>query len=127
VLDEGFVVDANQDSDITITLTSRPASLSGRLLNQGETPATEYMIVVLPTNRRLWSTRSPRVQMKRPDADGEFAFAPLLPGEYLVCALTDVDSSTLDDPSVQEAIVAGAIRLTVQQGRDIRQDLRIAR
>lgn len=127
VLDEGFVVDANQDSDITITLTSRPASLSGRLLNQGETPATEYMIVVLPTNRRLWSTRSPRVQMKRPDADGEFAFAPLLPGEYLLCALTDVDSSTLDDPSVQEAIVAGAIRLTVQQGRDIRQDLRIAR
>jgi hypothetical protein len=63
----------------------------------------------------------------RPGTDGRFHLAGLLPGEYYLAVVTAVDQDEATDPAFLEAILPGAIRIAVPEGRTVRQDLRIGR
>ena len=125
VLDDGLDVprDANP-SPLTITMTDRPTELSGRVLDSASRPITEFAVVVFSTDAKNWRS-SRRVAQTRPGSDGVFVFANLPPGEYFVCAVTDVDASQLSDSSFLEQLMPSAFRVTLAAGEKKRQDMRI--
>ncbi len=60
----------------------------------------------------------------RPGADGKYRFANLLPGEYYLAAVTDLEPGDWGDPAFMEQVAAAAIKLTFAQGEKKVQDLR---
>jgi hypothetical protein len=65
--------------------------------------------------------------MVRPGTDGTFTTTDLPAGEYYMAALTDVERDDLADPAFLEALVAASVRVTLAEGENKVQDLRIVR
>ena len=61
----------------------------------------------------------------RPATDGRFRITGLLPGEYHLAVVTAIAEDEHADPAFLEAIVSGAIRVTVGDGQVVQQSLRI--
>jgi hypothetical protein len=128
ILDSPLVLAPSDASvETVLTLTDRPARLSGTFVDASGLPATDYVVVAFAADRRFWTPASRRVQSVRPNAGGRFAFASLPPGEYWLCALTDVEPSDLADGAFLESLERSAVRVTLAEGEQKSQDLRIAR
>ena len=112
-------------TDAVLTFSDERASLTGRLLTSGGPPPASYFIVVFPTDRALWRPKARRILSTRADTTGRWAIRDLPPGEYLVAALTDLAPDELSDPSLLEQLVSNAIKVTVNDGENKTQDLRI--
>ena len=127
VFDKTFDVPAGAPvSDMVITMTSKPATLSGRLTDATGRAATEYFVVLVPADRTYWApglTRTPRAV--RPANDGTFRFDAVTPGEYFIAAATGFDPREAADPSVLEALVERGAKVVVGAGAAAVQDLRI--
>jgi hypothetical protein len=126
VLDE--VLEVPRESDpaaIVVTMTDRPTEFSGRLLDSASRPVTEFAVVVFSTDPKHWRPLSRRVVQSRPGSDGLFVLANLPPGEYYVCAVTDVEASQLSDAAFLQQLVPSAFRITLAEGEKKRQDMRI--
>lgn len=110
---------------VEIVLTTTVTELAGRLTLDSGSPASDYYIVAFPDDRALWHPASPRVRVMRPAADGAFSTRDLPPGAYRLAALVDVED---DEPRRQEfleSIYDAAIRVAVEAGKTVRQDIRI--
>lgn len=112
-------------SNAMLTFSDQRASLGGRLVTSGGPPAASYFIVVFPTDRTLWIPRARRIVSTRADTTGRWSFRDLPPGDYLVAALTDLAPDELSDPTLLEQLVSNAVKVTVNDGEDKTQDLRI--
>lgn len=110
-----------------ITFTDRPTELTGSLLDTTGKPALEYFIVAFPVDRALWVPGSRRVRSARPGNTGNFRIANLPPGEYYVCAMTDLEPNLLNTAAYLEPLVAASIKLALAEGERKVQDLKIAR
>ena len=110
-----------------ITFTDRPTELTGSLLDTNGKPALEYFIVVFPMDRSLWTAQSRRVRSARPGNTGAFRIAGLPPGDYYVCAMTDLEPNLLNTSAYLEPLVAASIKLNLTEGEKKIQDLKIAR
>ena len=123
--DAPIVVHPNQGADLTVTYTDAPSVLSGVLADSTGRAATDYFILVFPTDRKLWTPGSRRVRTARPATDGAFKAVGLPDGEYFVAALTDLETGEWNDSSLLEQLVGSAIKVTLREGQTTRQDLRI--
>jgi hypothetical protein len=113
---------------VTVTFTTRQASLSGRLLTADEAPAAGYYVVVFARDEGMWVTGSRRMPPPaRAATDGRFAFAALPAGAYYMAALTSVDEALLADPAFLSSLRAGASAVTLGEGEAKVQDLKFAR
>ena len=114
--------------DITnavLTFSDQRASLSGRLVTTAGPPAAPYFIVVFPADRTLWMPLARRIMSTRADTMGAWALRDVPPGDYLVAALTDLAPDELSDPAFLEQLVPNALKVTVSDGENKMQDLRI--
>ncbi len=108
---------ANDDvAGVVVTLTDRPIELSGMMQDASGQPAPEYFLVAFPKDRALWKGQSPRIQQAKPGADGMFLFRGLLPGEYLVAAITDIQANEQYDPAFLDQLVPNALGVTLAEG-----------
>lgn len=123
--DAPVLVDGGAPVEWTVRFTDRPATLAGQLSDATGRPATVYYILAFPTDRRHWTPGSRRVRMMRPATDGGFTTSGLLPGEYFVAALTDLESGEWNDPAFLEQLVSSAAKVVLREGETTRQDLRI--
>jgi hypothetical protein len=110
-----------------ITFTDRPTELTGSLLDTNGKPALEYFIVVFPVDRSLWTSQSRWIRSARPGNTGNYRIAGLPPGEYHMCAMTDLEQEELYTPGYLEPLVAASIKLTLTDGEKKTQVLTIAR
>jgi hypothetical protein len=128
LLDGPFDVQAGQDmSGIVFTLTDRHNELSGTLTTGTGRAATEYFIIVCPSDPQLWTSNSRRVKSLRPGSDGTFSVKDLPAGEYLIAALTDVAPNEWNDPQFLATLVPAGVKVVVTDGSKTVQDFRIGR
>ena len=125
--DAPLVVGANSSVDWTVTYTDTPAVLTGVLVDRGGRAATDYYILIFPTDRRYWTPGAGlrHIRTARPGTDGAFSAKGLPPGEYFVGALTDLESGEWNDPAFLEQLVGSSAKVTLREGETTRQDLRI--
>jgi hypothetical protein len=121
------VTTSGDDGGFVITFTDRAAQISGELVDAGGRPVTRYAIVVFAVDRSFWLPESRRVRMTRPATDGSFAVTGLPPGEFAIAAAEDVEAADLADPAFLAELLASAYRLTLAEGEQRRQNLRVGR
>ena len=126
-LDSGLEVKPNENvADAVLTFTDRPTELSGTLQDATGRPASEYFIVLYPSDRAFWTAPSRRIAQTRPASDGRFTIRGLPPGEYLLAAVTDAEPGEWMDPSFLTRLVPASIRVSLLEGQRKTQDIRIA-
>jgi hypothetical protein len=114
--------------DITnavLTFSDERASLSGRLVTSAGPPPAPYFIVVFPADRSLWLPLARRIMSTRADTTGAWILRDVPPGEYLLAALTDLAPDELWDPTFLEQLLPNSAKVTVNDGENRVQDLRI--
>jgi uncharacterized protein (DUF2141 family) len=111
---------------IEVALTDRLASLTGLFQDASGRPATDYQMVVFPSDQRYWDATSRRITTARPATDGRFLFPALPPGAYRLAALTDVEDGEWLDPTFLERLIPAAIEVTIAEGEQTVQDVRIS-
>jgi len=123
--DSPLVVDPNISVDWTVTYTDHRATLTGVFVDRGGRAATDYYILVFPTDRKYWTPGTRRIRAARPGTDGAFSAVGLPPGEYFLGAMTDLESGEWNDPALLEGLVKTSVKVTLREGETTRQDLRI--
>jgi hypothetical protein len=114
-------------NDAVLTFSDRETTLSGRLITGGGAAAPAYFVAVFPADPALWRPGARRIRLARADTDGTWIVRRLPAGDYLIAALTDVDEADLLETSFLDGIAAAAVRVTIADGEEKRQDLRIGR
>ena len=74
----------------------------------------------------MWRAYSRRVRYVRPGNTGEFRLAGLPPGEYYVCALTDLDPYQMYSSAFLDPLAAAAMKIKLAEGEKRVQDLKVA-
>jgi len=116
-------------SDVAVHFTDKPTEITGTLFGADGKPAPEFFIVVFSTDRAFWIPQSRRVRSARPGNTGTFRIANLPPGEYYLCALTDLDSSAISSASSTflETLAAASIKMALAEGQKVTQDVQVKR
>ena len=113
---------------VAVIFTDRVSQIAGHLQDPSGAPASDYHIIVFPAERALWTSRTTaRIQAVRPAVDGSYIVRRLPPGEYLMVAMLDVETGEWSDPSFLQRIAASGVRVTVADGEQKVQDLRVSR
>jgi protocatechuate 3,4-dioxygenase beta subunit len=133
VLDYPLTFSDGDRSGATLIFSERRASLSGTVQDTDGRPVLDLAVVVVPADTALWRADSRRVRTTRPATDGTFTFDDLVPGDYLLAALTDFDPADLRsdagvvDPAFAQQFAASSIKVSVGDGEQKRQDVRVGR
>lgn len=114
-------------TDTVVRFTDRPTEINGTLVDQAGRPAPQYFIVVFSADRTFWMPRSRRVRSLRPGNTGSFKITGLPPGEYFVCALTDLEPAQLYTSAFLEPLMASSYKIALAEGEKKTQDLKLAR
>ena len=115
--------------DVRAVFSSRGAQVTGRVLD-GAQPATDYSVLVFPTDRGLWFHGSALMKQARPGRDGSYTVSGLAPGDYWVVAVDTVqgeDAKEWQDPDVLTSLVSGARRITLREDERATSELRLVR
>jgi hypothetical protein len=118
-------VSPGETLDWTVTFTDKPSILSGIFQDRGGRAATDYYILVYPTDRRFWVPGTRRIRTTRPATDGAFSLKGLPDGEYYLAALTDLESGEWNDPALLDQVAPSALKVTLREGATTTQDVRI--
>jgi hypothetical protein len=119
VLDVPVDITDEDVDDLIVTLTDRPASLSGRVTVVGNGKVEDAAVIVFPAEASMWSdlrVAGLAVRLREPfvEDDGSFRISALPPGEYLAIALDDRAIESLPRPGVFQALAAAAERITIR-------------
>ncbi|MEO6222916.1 MAG: carboxypeptidase-like regulatory domain-containing protein, partial [Vicinamibacterales bacterium] len=102
--------------------------IDGTLTDAAGRPAPEYFVIAFPTDRASWTTTSQRiVPAAQPATDGRFRVTGLLPGEYYLAVVTEIEPDEATAARFLETLVPTALRVTLAEGETKRQDLRLGR
>jgi hypothetical protein len=129
VLDTPFDVrPGDAISGLTITLTDAASELGGAITDASGKAVSQLYVLVFSTDKSQWDFASRRTMSMRASDAGAYSFKGLPPGEYFLCALTEIDTARVSaDPSYLEELAAASIKLTLGESEKKRQDLRIGR
>jgi hypothetical protein len=118
-------VSAGDTAGIVVTLTDRPASLSGTLHAPAGAAVTAYTVVAFPRDAASRSAHTAAVYAVRVNTAGRFAMPRVLPGEYLLAVTDDIEPNAWFDPRVLEGLSAHAMPVTVAAGEAKVQDVQV--
>jgi hypothetical protein len=112
-------------ANVQLMLSDRRAQVSGTLQTPAGQPASPYYIVLMPADRALWVPASRRLKFTRPASDGTFSFTDLPGGEYILAAVTDLDSDDWQRADFLGELVPSGVKTSLADGEKKIQDLRI--
>ena len=128
-LDEPVTIAAGQNfTGAVVTFTDRPTELAGTITDAQGRPATDLFVLAFPVDRRQWVSGSRRIAQTRSATNGLFRHTSLPPGEYFLCALTDISPETdIADPTFLEQLLPASVKVVLRDGEKKVQDLRTGR
>jgi hypothetical protein len=112
--------------DAVVTFTNRTQELGGRIQDASGRPTADFTIVVFPTDSRYWLPRARRIASTRPGTDGSFVIRDLPAGDYRLTAVTDVEPGEWYDPNFLSQLMPVSIPITLRQGEQKVQDIKVA-
>ena len=125
-LDLPFTVQPSQSlSGASIVFTDRAGELSGTVHNAAGGAPNEFTVILFPVDQAYWLPRSRRIHAMRPSADGAYAFRGLPPGNYHLAAISDVEAGEWFDPAFLQRLLPAAMKLTIGEGEQKAQDIRL--
>jgi len=125
VLDSPWMIPAESPGELLIMLSDRPSSLSGSLQTPASRAPSSYSVVIFAADRTLWRSSSRRVLMTRADSAGHYEIPDLPAGDYLIAVPDDLDPDELGDVSFLEKLAPAALKITIAEGEQKVQSLRI--
>ena len=114
-------------SGVTLVLSDRRTQLSGTITTPAGAAVSDLVVLAYPADATQRGPQSRRIKAVRPDSGGRYVVENLPPGEYLLCALSDIDDGQWNDPGFLDAAVAASIKITLADGEKRVQDLRLGR
>ena len=125
-LDVPFTVPPSQSvTSALITFTDRLADLTGTVHNAAGGAPNEFTVILFSADQSHWLPRARRIQAVRPSADGAFAFRGLPGGDYYLAAIDDVESGEWFDPAFLQRLLPTAMKLTLGEGEQKVQEIRL--
>ncbi|HYN06780.1 MAG TPA: hypothetical protein VES67_05285 [Vicinamibacterales bacterium] len=115
-------------TDVVITITDKPATLSGVVRDRQGTVIRQGAVIVFPVERELWArfgVEPPRIKMASYFGNRGYQIPFLPAGEYFVIALEASQPDAWHDPRFFAAAVPLATRVTLAWGAPAVQDLTI--
>ena len=109
--------------DAVVTLTSRTATLSGRVSGLNEQPAA---VIVFPVDRTRWTDfgwRPDRLRAVRSGTNGAYSIEALPAGDYLVVAVDAAQINEWTNPRFLQAASLLATRASIDWGSRATVDL----
>ena len=88
-------------------------------------PAPQLYVFAFPQDKSLWQPSSRRVISVRSTDRGTYRLTGLPPGDYYVCALTELDTALQTDPAYLDQLVQASIKITIGEGEKKTANLRI--
>jgi Carboxypeptidase regulatory-like domain len=113
--------------NLDVVLTNRVARPSVRVIDEKGAPLAEYHVVTLPADPARW-VFGPSLTAGKPDADGARPLDPLLPGDYLIAALSLTDWVAVSRGTASpESLASVATRVTFAAGETRVVELKIVK
>lgn len=112
-------------ANVVVTLTTRPATVTGRLVDVSGRPVTRYSIVVATQDRALWLPNARRIRTARPATDGSFEITGLPAGDYAIAAVDNVENANVFDAGFLSELLGTSFRVTLAEGETRRQDFKV--
>jgi Carboxypeptidase regulatory-like domain len=126
LLDAPVRIAQGQDvSGVTLVLSDRRTELSGTLVTPAGAAVSDVFVLVYPADAALRLPHARRIAAVRPDSSGRYIFRNLPAGDYLLCALRDVDEGEWNDPGFFDPLVPASLKITLADGEQKVQDLRL--
>jgi hypothetical protein len=124
-----FPIDIGREdlSGLVVTFTDRATELSGTLLTASSQPAGGVYVLLFSTDRTYWVQNSRRVRSVRSGPDGKFRFNILVPGEYYMITMADLNAVDWMDPVFLEQLAAASFKIPIAEGEKKVQDLKMAK
>ncbi len=135
-LDEQDITDAavvfrasDTPHTLRLVVTNRTGSIAGTVTDDHRRPAAEARIVVFSADEHQWGPWSRSVRTATSTAGGRFAIDSLLPGNYFVCAVEDLDEDAWTDRAVLQRLraIASPMAVAVSRREAIALTLRVFR
>ena len=113
---------------VVLRLSSQMNKVAGTVRGAEGRAVNDGAVIVFPAAQSSWreaGVTSPRFRSTNVGVDGTFDFGPVLPGEYLLAAVSLEDRARGTDASFLAAIAGRASRVTVGPSSTISQELRV--
>lgn len=127
VMNAPFAVSTAAIDGLVVTLTDKVGSVGGRLTTAANAPATDYLVVVFPADRALWSRKPAVTRVIAPDTNGAWRAPPMLPGEYRVAVVTDWTSRSRVTPELLEQLLPSSASAIITVGTTTAIDLKVGK
>jgi hypothetical protein len=126
LLDEPLQVGSGGTSNIVVTFTDTRTQVAGTLTDAAGQPAPLYMLL-FPVDRAHWKNGSRRIAFSRANDAGRYEINGVPPGEYYLCALTEIDLQLRFEPTYLEQLLPVVIKVTLAEGERKQQNLQVVR
>jgi hypothetical protein len=125
VTDLPLTISPGEMPSLVVTFTDQISELSGTLTDAAGQPATDYFVIVFPTDHRYWIGATRRIVNARPDVRGRFVFRGLPPGDYRIAATTDLVVRDLSDANALTQLEAQSAPIALTLGEKKVFDIRL--
>ena len=102
--------------DVMVVLTDHPAQLTGTVQNAAGGGANKFTVILFSADQTLWLPQSRRTFGVRPSADGAFSFRGLVPGDYFIAAIDDVEANEWFDPALLQRLMSTSMKISIAEG-----------
>ena len=131
ITDAPFDIEGSDIGGVVLTFTDRPSALNGSVTGSGGGGGDpQAAVIIFPAERELWTgygTSPRRLRNVRADTKGAYTISNLPPGRYYVAAVREALAAEWQDPKFLETLANEATPVTIGEGQQLTQALKVVR